>query len=350
MMLVVISHSLSFVPGNTAFVAKLLFGYFGVEVFFCLSGFLIGGIFLDTIKGFDGAPSTLGRFMTRRWFRTIPNYYFYLAANLIIASYGWAAPVPTTLGKYLVFTQNLFAPHPSFFPEAWSLAIEEIFYFLLPLCFFAIWAILRKPMVALIVTLTLLLSASMLLRYYGAVEATNWDEQVRKVALFRIDSLMWGVLLAVLHRSVPRNRQQLLRAAGYILAAGLPLAIYTVAHGFAWLNTSFFAKFWLFPLTSLSICGVLLLGLHVRLPRLLGGAIGFIARISYSMYLSNIAVLLVMIRLLGFGESTYDKLLRISIFFGLVIIVSTITYYLIEKSFLRMRDRFFPAGRTLQTA
>ncbi|MGE6497212.1 hypothetical protein ACQKFX_21890, partial [Cupriavidus metallidurans] len=105
-----------------------------------------------------------------------------------------------------------------------------------------------------------------------------------------------------------------------------------------------------FPLTSLSICGVLLLGLHVRLPRLLGGAIGFIARISYSMYLSNIAVLLVMIRLLGFGESTYDKLLRISIFFGLVIIVSTITYYLIEKSFLRMRDRFFPAGRTLQTA
>jgi peptidoglycan/LPS O-acetylase OafA/YrhL len=103
-----------------------------------------------------------------------------------------------------------------------------------------------------------------------------------------------------------------------------------VAHGFAWLNTSFFAKFWLFPLTSLSICGVLL-GLHVRLPRLLGGAIGFIARISYSMYLSNIAVLLVMIRLLGFGESTYDKLLRISIFFGLVIIVSTITYYLIEN-------------------
>jgi hypothetical protein len=114
-------------------------------------------------------------------------------------------PVPTTLGKYLVFTQNLFAPHPSFFPEAWSLAIEEIFYFLLPLCFFAIWAILRKPMVALIVTLTLLLSASMLLRYYGAVEATNWDEQVRKVALFRIDSLMWGFCLRYYTEAFPET-------------------------------------------------------------------------------------------------------------------------------------------------
>lgn len=316
-MLVVTSHSLNFVPGDTPLTVKILFGYFGVEIFFCLSGYLIGGIFLDTIKRFDGAPLTLGRFMTRRWFRTIPNYYFYLAVNLIIASYSWSTPSPAILGKYLIFTQNLLAPHPAFFPEAWSLAIEEVFYFLLPLSFFVIWTIVRRPMTAFYGTLILLLSTSMLLRYYGAVEATNWDEQVRKVALFRIDSLMWGVLLSILHRSVSRNRRNLLRVAACALAAGLPLAIYTVAHGFAWLNASFFAKFWLFPITSLAICGVLLLGLHVKLPKLLGGAVAFIAKISYSMYLSNIAVLLVMIQLFGVGESPSGRLLRVLVFLGI---------------------------------
>jgi len=347
-LMVVISHGLNFIPGSdTIMLVRTMLGFFGVEIFFCLSGFLIGGIFLDVIRNFDGSLTKLTTFMTRRWFRTLPNYYFYLAVNITISLVGLAAPIPTDIGRYLVFTQNIVSPHPTFFPEAWSLSIEEIFYFLLPLTFFGIWAILRKPVPALLATLFLLLSVSMALRYHGAMEATLWDEQVRKVTLFRIDSLMWGVLLSILHRTIPASRRCILQRGSYAIACLLPIAVYTTTHGTDWMNKSLFAKFWLFPIASLGICGILSLGLKFSLPRMVTAITSAIAKLSYSMYLSNIAVLLVMLYLVGVTNSTADNLIRLAAYFPAVIAVSALSYYFVEKPFLWVRDRWFPAGRTL---
>ena len=56
-------------------------GYYGVELFFVLSGFLIGGILLGVGPRLAGGAELL-RFYCRRWFRTLPNYYLFLLVNI----------------------------------------------------------------------------------------------------------------------------------------------------------------------------------------------------------------------------------------------------------------------------
>src|ERR1039458_8648984 len=59
-------------------------GIYGVELFFVLSGFLIGDILIRSAarKGrFEFKDLT--EFWTRRWFRTLPNYYWFLALYLV---------------------------------------------------------------------------------------------------------------------------------------------------------------------------------------------------------------------------------------------------------------------------
>lgn len=347
-LLVVVCHGLTFIPGDAVLLAKWMTGYFGVEIFFCLSGFLIGAIIIDTIKDFDGSPSDIAIFMARRWFRTLPNYYFYLVLNLLIFSLGWSFAYPSEIGKYLVFTQNLLTPHPAFFPEAWSLAVEEIFYLLLPLAFFAIWSVLRRPMTSLLVALLILLGLSMALRYHGALNATHWDEQMRKVAMFRLDSLMWGVLLAVLHRKILSSGETLLRMTGCALLCCLPVAVYTVSKGVAWLDTSFFGRFWLFTITSLGICGMLSLGLCVRLPWIVSSISGRVAKWSYSMYLSNLSALYIVLHFFGRGDDLQAQLLRFAGYLGIVFGMSMVTHSFVEMPFLFARDRFFPVDRVMR--
>ena len=91
---VVLSHSLGFiypyVPAvNLGFLGQLHLyhlghlGFYGVELFFVLSGYLIGGLLVR--QGEELSKVTeLKRFYLRRWFRTLPNYYLFLGINFIL--------------------------------------------------------------------------------------------------------------------------------------------------------------------------------------------------------------------------------------------------------------------------
>ena len=57
-------------------------GLIGVETFFALSGFLVGGILYRSLVG---GTFSLPRFWRRRWLRTIPAYLFFLALNVLFA-------------------------------------------------------------------------------------------------------------------------------------------------------------------------------------------------------------------------------------------------------------------------
>jgi peptidoglycan/LPS O-acetylase OafA/YrhL len=98
-------------------------GVLGVEIFFALSGFLVGRQLLLVAEGRAGA----GRFLARRWYRTLPNYYLFLAVNAALAA--WIVARTGLDASFLAFAQSFAAPaRGDFFPESWSLAIEEWFY------------------------------------------------------------------------------------------------------------------------------------------------------------------------------------------------------------------------------
>lgn len=342
--LVVLSHGFELFHKESLVPFQTLFGVMGVEIFFCLSGFLIGSIFIGVIRDFDGSPRTLLNFMGRRWMRTLPNYYFYLAINLWMLWGGWLAVKQVDVAQYFVFAQNLLSPHPTFFPEAWSLAVEEVFYLLLPTTFLAAWALMRRPMAALVAALLALFCMSMALRYNVAVTDLPWDGNIRKIALLRLDSLMWGVMLAVVHWHLTTRQPRRLRAMGWIMLCFLPLPLIGFTTGIPGMS-QFVFRFLMLTFASIGICGALSLGMGLRLPRPVAAVTSRLSKWSYSMYLANMPLYYFALHYLEFGQSFAYRLAEFFSYVALVIVASILTYTLIEKPFLALRDRFIPDTR-----
>ena len=143
-LMVLFGHCLWIFPESKRFLYQLfvLFGFFGVEIFFVLSGFLIGKILYQLYLKDDFSIATVFYFLKRRWFRTLPNYFLILLLNIIIASIiGYSLP---SLWRYFFFLQNFKITMLPFFPESWSLSVEEFAYLVLPF-FLLFFALLFKP-------------------------------------------------------------------------------------------------------------------------------------------------------------------------------------------------------------
>ena len=113
-------------------------GWVGVQLFFVLSGFLITGILLDE----ERSPKQLQYFYMRRFLRILPLYYSVLCLAFIILPLLHVAPAWLEGDRrqqfwYWTFLINWSAPFlgdgPAF-GHFWSLAVEEQFYLLWPLC------------------------------------------------------------------------------------------------------------------------------------------------------------------------------------------------------------------------
>src|SRR6478752_3378919 len=145
-LLVLVGHYFA-VPGTGA--VSLLNGYWfrlgwtGVDLFFVLSGFLIGGILLDV----RGSPNYFNTFYARRFFRIIPVYYawifLYVVLSIVVRNFlsmriGTVQGVDGSLLAHFLFLQNFHEFLKStvsfwWFSSTWSLAVEEQFYLVAPL-------------------------------------------------------------------------------------------------------------------------------------------------------------------------------------------------------------------------
>ncbi|AZA77210.1 acyltransferase [Chryseobacterium sp. G0186] len=108
------------------------FGWTGVDLFFVLSGFLISGQLFREMQ--DRGSISLKTFYIKRFFRIIPSYLFTVFLYFTMPFFREREALPP-LWKFLTFTQNygLNVIDQGTFSHAWSLCIEEQFYFILPL-------------------------------------------------------------------------------------------------------------------------------------------------------------------------------------------------------------------------
>jgi peptidoglycan/LPS O-acetylase OafA/YrhL len=172
-------------------------GDLGVELFFALSGFLIGRILLDLARQAP-TPRNLLIFLIRRWMRTLPVYFIWLAVLLLL----WP-PAQGALGYALHFatmTQNFLQPMPPdyFYAVSWSLAIEEWFYLLFGCALMASAARWHGP-AGIWGPLLAFLAVPLCLRLF-VPQFYNWDNGLAKVVGFRLDEIAYGVVLAELFR------------------------------------------------------------------------------------------------------------------------------------------------------
>jgi peptidoglycan/LPS O-acetylase OafA/YrhL len=234
------------------FLIAFTVGWSGVDLFFVLSGFLIGGILLDA----RSAPHYFRAFYMRRVFRILPIYYLWtllFAVTAVLAlvfspgrfqvSSGDLIRVPVQL----LFLQNIFIGMPHFtwiwFVVTWSLAVEEQFYLLAPpLIRFLSHRRLIAVLVATIVLAPFL--RFLLFRF--------WAPGTYLCAFLmpcRADALSCGMLLVVAWREARirewiRGHAVLLQRALFVAFLGVgallwwlvhPINAVTVTIGYTWL-------------------------------------------------------------------------------------------------------------------
>lgn len=337
-------------PGTLAFL--------GVELFFVLSGFLIGGILVRLAD--EGRLHSLGEvfaFWRRRWFRTLPNYYLFLGLHLAWRT--WVLGFPDqarTNWEHFFFVQNLTHPPSFFFPETWSLAIEEWFYLLFPLLLFVALRLLRKPVYAWSAVIALFLLIPTALRLWYVLESARpadaaalegstrmWDYAVRRMVIVRLDVVMYGVVGALLAAWRPgrweRMRDLWVIGAVFIGVVAASVAINSPLHpGKPWHG------FALWPLTAIGFA--LLLPFFSRIPAGLGWAgrtISWVAKLSYALYLCHGLVLIVLWKWFGPKSAYYlpkNTVLWCAAAWVLSFAVAGVVYRWFEKPFMDLRDRF----------
>lgn len=167
----------------------------GVSTFFVLSGFLIGNILYKTLFKTNFETSDIINFWKRRWYRTLPNYYFVLLILLLLG-----ASSENFNFSFIFFTQSFIGSHPDFFGVTWSLAVEEWFYFLFPLLLFFLFKVSKNKNTTLVISIFFFLLLPMILRHLKYHDFNFLAEaHYRKTTIFRFDSLMFGVITSVIY-------------------------------------------------------------------------------------------------------------------------------------------------------
>lgn len=348
--LVVLHHYTLFVSNDDhtfGWVGRI--GWTGVDLFFALSGYLIGNQIFAAQR--TGAGLSLKNFYARRLLRTLPNFHVVLAIYFLWPAFREDAPL-LPLWRYLSFTQNIGLPPGTAFSHSWSLAIEEQFYLLLPALALA-GAALRLRIASAWVVIGLVFAGGMLLR------AGLWSEVVdgRKYgtyfyykliyysSLCRLDELVAGVALALL-----RNRHGALwtRLSGQgnaALAAGLAVTGATFwlflgdRYGFA--QTVFG-----YPLLALGFGLLILAALSEKslLRDLRVPGAGSLALWSYAIYLAHRGVSAIGAQALsdlGYGPHTP---LAIVTLLALSVLSGWLLYRLVETPFMALRERYVPSN------
>ena len=195
------------VPGMAFFNTHTLWFFLGgVDLFFVLSGFLIGGILLDS----KDKPHFFSRFWIRRIGRIIPVAYLvfatYAVALLVVSHFNitrfdtWLLQEPRApLWTFPLFMQSLPIAFngfdgPRWVAMSWSLAIEEQFYMLFP---FAVYFLPRKRLVAVVIVgiVAAPILRDVLERYFG-----HWYGPYVLLPS-RMDAILYGVAVALIVRN-----------------------------------------------------------------------------------------------------------------------------------------------------
>lgn len=311
----------------------------GVDLFFVLSGFLIGGILIKLLSAEDAFTfSALSNFWKRRWFRTLPNYYLILLINFLLVYFGVVhGDIEAFSFHFITFTQNFTSSFQGFFWESWSLSIEEWFYIFTPLALLIASRFLSTKHNFLLVSLSIILLPLVyrIFIYDSSLSSYAWDLGVRKVVLTRLDSIGYGVLGAWLFIYKKqlwvkfKNPGLVLGIAGLLFVGLFKSPSHTFYKQSLYFSLMGLSILFIFPFFNSIETGK---GVFAKLTV-------HLSKISYSMYLINLGIVAALFdAFIPFREGWVG--VGVYVFYWLVVIgVSTLLYRYFELPFLNLRDR-----------
>lgn len=312
----------------------------GVDIFFILSGFLIGKSFISYLEKHQ---NTLGSakiltFYVRTALRILPNYLFLLLVNYLLVRYQVISGNLETfpMWRFATFTQNLLTPFWDFYWESWSLPVQWWFYLFFPLLL-VVFSRLSKPKKYIPWLCLCFIALSIAYRLVVADrvnDAFAWDIWMRKTVASRTENIYFGVLAAWLMCYFPKQWDRY-AVASFIVG----FVMFAVVKGSPRIIGSFYYNALYLTLSALAIA--LWVPLFTRW-KTSKTAIGrFVTKasiLSYSMFLTNLCLIVVvyMVFPVWMGE---HGILAYFLFWPLVWVISQVLHLLLEKPFMRLRER-----------
>ncbi|MEF0942779.1 acyltransferase family protein [Rhizobium sp. BR 362] len=338
------------------------YGWIGVDIFFVLSGYLIGTRLMAEAARRNAVD--FKAFYLRRAFRILPAFLLVLAFYAFIP-FLRDAPTMQSDWRFLTFTVNFgLDPRSSgTFTEAWSLSVEEHFYLVLPVL--VVFLKRRATAIFTAFLITTIVIAGMGLRF------ALWQNEVGPAAEMhayraalavylrdvyyptynRLDGLTFGVVLAAIRLFKPLLWERYMPP---YIALGLgstfaiaALVIFSIRGPFAETNLPLVLQplpgaVVGFPLFSAGVAFILgaLLDLQPRIARWHLPAISGIATLSYSLYLTHKGIY--HLDQMVFGRSNLQGLSGFIIYFATCFIVAATLWFVVERNFLILRDHLLP--------
>ena len=321
------------------------FGWIGVDLFFVLSGYLIGGQLLAPLL--KDRHLNLGRFFARRALRILPAYFVVLAIYFLLPSWREYPDMAKPLWKFLLSLQNIALHGGTAFSHAWSLAVEDQFYLALP---FILLLLVRSPRAAFVVPGVIVIGGILLRTFLASQNLTDTGVAFRGFQAWiyyptwtRLDPLVVGVALAAIEKFRPQWWRVLTNLAPWLWLPALVIISYAL-----WLGEgeyiNFVACIWQFTLIAIAFGALLVCAQSDRLPlrRVAIPGAAFIASIAYSAYLvQKLAIHAVR----EFCTAHDVDLASSAALIGVEICVylaATVLFFAVERPFLQLRKRVAP--------
>jgi peptidoglycan/LPS O-acetylase OafA/YrhL len=335
--------------------ASLNLSWTGVDLFFVLSGFLIGGILLDHRE----SPSYFRTFYTRRFFRIVPVYYAWISIYILLVTLGAAflrahartgtfQTFDRGILSHFLFLQNFGYPLTSTLSYAWlaamwSLAVEEQFYLVSPLLVRFVSLRSLTWVLAIVICCAPLLRILGRIGYLPFLGSGNVPYQAMPC---RADALALGMLAALFWRDpqarswLSANTKKLYGAFGVLLAGVAILwrwfpnfvSLGEETIGYTWIAL-FYTVVLLLSLLSSS-------GPIARVARM--GWLRELGKLSYCIYIIHVAVGFFCFRIwhttvgLSFTHDLAITLLAV----GITYTIAKLSWIFFEHPLLRRGHRY----------
>lgn len=319
-------------------------GWTGVDLFFVLSGYLIGGQLFARIA--RNEPVSYGEFYFKRSLRILPAYFAVLALYIAIPAFAERSQLPP-LWRMITFTQNfgLNLAKEGAFSHAWSLCIEEQFYLILPLLLIALGT--KKKAIWILPTLFVLGFAIRSFMWFDVVpKQPNFGKAYYEFIYYptwsRLDGLLAGVALSAFYYFQPAAWQRLTRHGNRILLIALALVAgaWFIAHDDNQykLQGAIFG----YPAISIAYGALVLAALSPTsfLYKYSSSITRTIATLSYSIYLTHKQLIHLTHEALHHYNIDDDSYTAFWISTAVAFLGGWLLHLLVEKPFLRLRDKW----------
>ena len=322
-------------------------GFWGVTIFFAISGFLVVGQLIDIATG--QRAESLRTFVLRRWIRTVPTYWIALLLLLLSGAIGWQGWGNLFINAF--FLQGSISGEPILLPVSWSLVIEEWSYLLCALAAMALifcrdfFHLSNKSVMKWI---GVMLFFQVFIASFERLFFIENDVIVRELKqglLLQLDALAYGGALAWLMRMWPQ-RFESIRLQSSVVKFGVLTAIslLSVSAGSLFrkvlepvpVGLAGWFSFGFYPLAGV-LAAALILSFwdfkYKSLPLILSRMVRVLSRASYSIYLLHVPFAHIV------SGIEIPGILKFLIYIFGSVFIGDICWRIIEVPFMRLRRK-----------